>query len=71
MFYIGMTKGERAVEKVTGVCLRLVALCALYALIEPAAESAQPFPGLKLIAGLLISASVLDFFLTLAGALAS
>ena len=56
-------------EKLTGVCLRLVALCALYALLEPAAEGAHPFPGLKLIAGLLISASVLDFFLTLAGAL--
>lgn len=56
-------------EKLTGVCLRLVALCALYALLEPAAQGGQPFPGLKLIAGLLISASVLDFFLTLIGAL--
>jgi len=57
------------VEKLTGVCLRLVALCALCALLEPVAEGSQPWPGLKLIAGLMISASVLDFFLTLVGAL--
>jgi len=56
-------------DKLTGVCARLVALCALWALLEPAAEGSQPFPGIRLIAGLLISASVLDFFLTLVGAL--
>jgi hypothetical protein len=56
-------------DKLTGVCVRLVALCALWALLEPAAEGSQPFPGVRLIAGLLISASVLDFFLTLVGAL--
>ena len=55
-------------ERLTGVCLRLVALCALCALLEPAAEGSQPWPGLKLIAGLMVSASVLDFFLTLLGA---
>jgi hypothetical protein len=46
-----------------------VALCALCALLEPAAEGSQPWPGLKLIAGLMVSASVLDFFLTLLGAI--
>ncbi len=54
----------------TAVCLRL-ALSALCALLTPAAEKSAAFPGLKLIAGLLISASVLDFFLALIGALPS
>jgi hypothetical protein len=56
-------------ERLTGVCLRLIALCALCALIEPAAESSPSWSGLRLIGGLMISASVLDFFLSLLHAL--
>ena len=56
-------------EKLTGACFRLVALCALYALLEPAASGTGPFPGIRLIAGILISLSILDFFLMLTGAL--
>jgi hypothetical protein len=55
-------------EALTGVCLRLVALCALCALLEPAAQGSPSRSGLKLICGLLISASVLEFFLSLIGA---
>lgn len=55
-------------EYLTGACQRLIALAALAALLEPAAGGPS-HPGLKLIAGLLVSASVLDFFLALLGAL--
>ncbi len=58
-------------DHLTGICLRLVALSALSALLAPAAEKSAAFPGLKLIAGLLVSASILDFFLALISALPS
>lgn len=61
-------KGGEGLEVLTGACLRLIALCALSALIEPVAVGSS-LPGLRLIEGLLISASVLDFFLALLGAL--
>lgn len=54
-------------DKLTAVCMRLVALCALSALLEPAAQGSPTWSGLKLVAGLLISASVLEFFLSLVG----
>ena len=55
-------------EHLTGACLRLIALAGLMALLEPSAGGPS-LPGLRLIAGLLVSASVLDFFLALLGAL--
>ena len=61
-------RGGAALEHLTGACLRLIALAGLMALLEPAAGGPS-LPGLKLIAGLLVSASVLDFFLALFGAL--
>ena len=45
-------------EKLTGACFRLVALCALYALLEPAASGTGPFPGIRLIAGILIACCI-------------